>query len=188
MGIVFENVWLMLTIAGVAMVIVSVIRQDKPEWGHWPLLVPLVIVGLAFGLDALVKTDTEAVNEIISTCKQAAVNGDAKTFMTFISPHYSDRSHRDKSELRATAQHVLGKASIKKIKTQSHVLTMDSGTAESQLSVVVHLNNDSQYAAAGSLVFVGMELSYEKIEKKWFINRAEIISVNNHPMNWSDVP
>lgn len=188
MAIIFESVWLMLTIAGVALVIVSVIRQAKPEWGYWPLLVPAAIIGLAFGLDALVKTDTEAVNEIISTCKQAAVKGDAKTFMTVVSPHYSDRSHRNKPELQTTAQHVLGKASIKKIKTQSHLLTMGPDTAESKLSVVVHLNGDSQYAAAGSLLFVSMELSYEKIEKKWYISRTEIVSVNKAPMNWSDVP
>ena len=188
MGIVFESVWLILTVAGVALVIVSIIRQNKPEWGYWPLLVPAAIIALAFGLDALVKTDTESVNEIISICKQAAVNGDVKTFMAFISPNYSDHSHRDKFTLEATAQHVLSKAAIKKMKTQSHLLTMGSNVAESQLSVAVHLNNDSRYAAAGSLVFVSIKLDYEKIGVKWYIRRTEIVSVNNHPMDWGDVP
>ena len=96
MANVFENVWLMLTVAGVALIIISVIRQDRPEWGYWPLLVPVAIVGLAFALDAVVKTDTESVNEIISTCKQAAVDGNAKDFMTVVSPNYTDASHRDK--------------------------------------------------------------------------------------------
>ena len=188
MANVFENVWLMLTVAGVALIIVSVIRQGKPEWGYWPLLVPVDIVALAFGLDAMVKTDAESVNEIIATCKQAAIAGDAKAFMTVVSPNYTDTSHRDKAGLEATARHILGKASIKKIKTQSHLLTMGSGVAESQISVVVHLNNDSQYAAAGSLVFVSMKIDYEKIEKKWMINRTEIVSINSHPMNWNDIP
>ena len=188
MGIIFESVWLMLTVAGVALVIVSVIRQDKPEWGYWPLLVPAAIVGLAFGLDAMIKTDTESVNEIISICKQAAVDGDAKAFMTVVSPNYTDSRRRDMASLETTVQDVLSKASIKKIKTQSHVLTMGSNIAESQLSVVVHLNNDSQYAAAGSLVFVSMKLGYEKIKKKWFISRTEVVSINNQPMNWNDIP
>ena len=188
MANVFENVWLMLTVAGVALIIISVIRQDRPEWGYWPLLVPVAIVGLAFALDAAVKTDTESVNEIISTCKQAAVDGNTKAFMTVVSPNYTDASHHDRAGLEATARRVLGKASIKKIKTQSHLLTMGSGVAESRLSVVVHLSSDSQYAAAGSLVFVSMKLDYEKIEKKWMINRTEIVSINNHPMNWNDIP
>jgi len=188
MANVFENVWLMLTVAGIALLIVSIIRQNKPEWGYWPLLVPAVIVGLAFGLDAMVKTDTESIHEIISICKKAAIAGDAKAIMTVVSPNYTDAIHHDKAGLEATARHILSKASIKKIKTQSHLLTMGSGVAESQLSVAVHLNSNSQYAAAGSLVFVSIKLSYEKTGKKWMINRTEIVSVNSHPMNWNDVP
>ena len=184
MAIIFENVWLLLTIAGIALVVVSVIRQAKPEWGYWPLLIPLAIGGFAFALDAAVKTDTEAINEIISLSKQAAANGDIKTIMAFISPNYIDKSHRSKAALETEAKQVFSTMSIKKIKTQSHLLTMNSHTAESQLNLVVHFNNDSRYADAGGLVFVGIELSYEKIGKNWFINRAEVVSVNNQPWNW----
>ena len=184
MAIMFENVWLLLTAAGVALVIVSIIRQVKPEWGYWPLLAPIAIAGLAFALDAAVKTDTEAINEIIAVSKQAAVNNDVKAIMAFISPNYTDKSHRSKDALEKEIQQTLNSASIKKIKTQSHLLTVNADTAQSQLNVVVHFNNDSRYKAAGSLAFVGTKINYEKNGKNWLINSTEVVSVNNQPWNW----
>ena len=184
MSIVFENVWVLLTVAGVALVIVYGIRQAKPEWGYWPLLIPLAIVGAAFGLDAMVQTNTEAINEIISSSKQAAINGDVKTLMAFVSPDYSDRSHRSKAAIENEVKQVLSAAAIKKVKIQSHLLTINAGTAHSELNVVVHLGEGNRYTEMGSLVFVGVELSYEKLGKKWFISSAEVVSVNNQPWNW----
>ncbi|MBL7216030.1 MAG: hypothetical protein ISS71_10165 [Phycisphaerae bacterium] len=184
MGNVFENVWLLLTVAGIALVVVSVIRQAKPEWRYWPLLVPLGIVGLAFALDAMVKTDTEALRQIITTSKQAVMNNDVQMLMAFVSPNYADRSRLNKAALEKEAKQVLRTASIKKIKTQSHRLTINALTAQSQLNIVVHFNDDSRYATMGTLVFVGMELNYEKLGKNWFIRSVEVISINNQPWNW----
>jgi hypothetical protein len=184
MSNIFENVWLLLTVAGVALVIVSIIRQAKPEWGYWPLLAPLAIAALAFGLDAMIKTDTEAINEIIARSKQAAVSGSVQMLMTSISPRYSDRAHRNRETFEEQAGQVLRNASVKKIKTQSHLLTLNDNTAKSQLNLVVHFHNDSRYAAMGTLMFVSLNLDYEKIGKDWFIRSAEVVSVNNQPYNW----
>ena len=107
--------------------------------------------------------------------------------MTLVSPNYTDRSHRDRTALETAVQRALNNASIKKIKTQSFLLTLHPDTAESQLSVVVHLNNDSRYAAAGSVVFVEMELEFEKIGRKWYIRRADVVSINKNPMGWRDI-
>ena len=184
MGTVFENVWLLLTVAGVALVAVSIARQVKPEWGYWPLGVPLAIAGLAFALDAAVTTDTEAITKIIATSKQAAVRGDVDALMAIVSPAYTDTAHHDKADLRKTAERVLASASIKKIKTQSHLLTLQAQTAQSQLNLVVHFNNDSRYAAAGSLLFAGVKLSYEKRGENWYISAVEDVTINNQRWNW----
>ncbi len=184
MSVIFENIWALLTVAGVALVVVSVVRQAKPEWGPWPLLVPLAIVGLAFGLDAAVRTDKEAINDLIADCKKAAITADIDSFMKYISPTYFDRSHPDRTALENEASRYFNRASIKKIKTQSHLLTISDTTAQSQFKFVVHFNQDSQYAAMGSLIFVGIKLSYEKLGENWFISSAEVTSVNDQPWNW----
>jgi hypothetical protein len=179
MGIVFENIWVLLTVAGLALLVVSVIRQAKPEWGYWLLLIPLAIVGLAFGLDAMIQTDAEAIGEIFTTCKKAAVNNDVETLMSFVSPDYTDGSNRTKASLKNEVSRQLNRLVIEKVKTQAHKLTIDSNTAHSELKVVVHL--DSSQSEVGSLVFVGLELDYEKIGDKWYIRSADVVSVNNQP-------
>ena len=184
MGSIFENIWLLLTVAGVALVVVAVIRQAKPEWGHWLLPIPLVIVGLAFGLDAMIQTDTEAINELFSTCKKAVINNNPQALMACISPDYSDRSHPTKTDLETAVRRELSRISIEKVKLQSSVLTITGNTAQSKLDVVVHFNQNSSYDQLGSLVFVGLELHYEKIGEKWFINNVNIVSVNNQSWNW----
>ena len=184
---VFENCWLLLTLAGVALVIASIVRQEKPEWGYKPLLVPVLLAALAFGLDTAFTTDFEAVSGIVPACKRAAIETDANRIMEFISSDYTDKAHRSKTALRKAIESILPRASIKKVRTQSHVISIEGNRAKSELKVVVHLNNDNQYTGAGGLFFVEMEFEYEKIEKKWSIRRMDVTSINNQPMNWGDI-
>ncbi len=185
---VFENVWVLLSAAGITLVVVSMLRMDHPEWGYKPLLIPLAIAALAVGLDAGFKSDTEYIHYIIAESKKAAGANNVQGILKFISPDYSDRYHENKAELEVLMKHYLDKADIEKIKTQSHRITeLNKTNAKSEMNIVVHLSSDSQYAAAGSLVFVGLQFEFEKIKKKWMINRVELVSVNNDPMSWNSI-
>jgi hypothetical protein len=183
---IFENSWLLLTAAGVALVAAGIARQARPEWGYKPLLAPLALATLAFGLDAAVMTDYEAIVHIIAACKRATIQADAVTMMRFVSPNYADSVHRDKTALSKAAEGIIKKASVKKIRTQSHVITTEGTSAKSELNVAVHLNRDSQYASAGSLIFAGLNFEYEKIGKTWYIGCVEVTSINYTPMSWHD--
>ncbi len=184
---IFENCWLLLTLAGITLVAASLVRQEKPEWGYKPLLVPLLLMILAFGLDYTFTTDYEAVSGIVPACKRAAVETDADRIMELISPDYMDKAHRNKAALKRAIESILPRASINKIRTQSHTISIEGDRAKSELKVVVHLNNDNQYTGAGGLFFVEMEFEYEKVEKNWTIQRMELTSINNRPWNWSDI-
>ena len=185
---IFENCWLLLTLAGIAFVAASIVRQEKPEWGMKPLLVPLLLAVLAFGLDYAVTTDDEAVSAIVPACKRAAIAGDPDTIMEYISPNYNDRNHANKAELHSMVRHVITGSSIKKVRTQSHLINVREDDAESELGIAVHLNTDSRYAAYGTFFLVEMKFEYEKIDGKWYIRRMDLQSVNTQPMNWGDVP
>ena len=184
---VFENGWLLLTLAGVALVAASLVRQEKPEWGYKPLLVPLLLAAMAFGLDTAFTTDYEAVSAIVPECKRASVKADANRIMEFISPDYTDKAHRNKAALKRAIESILPRASINRVRTQSHTISIEADKAQSELKVVVRLNNDNQYTGAGGLFFVEMKFEYEKVEKKWSIRHMELISINNQPMDWGDI-
>lgn len=185
---IFENCWLLITLAGISWVISSVVRQEKPEWGYKPLLVPLLLAVLAFGLDYAFTTDYEAVSSIVPGCKRAAVAANPDGIMKFVSPNYHDRYHKDKTALEARIRHIISKSSINKIRTQAHNITINGQQAESELSVAVHLNNDSRYAEYGTFHLVEMKFEYEKIAGKWYVQRMTLQSIDNHPMDWVDVP
>ena len=184
---VFENCWLLLTLAGVALVAASIVRQEKPEWGYKPLLVPVLLAALAFGLDYAFTTDYEAVSAIVPACKRAAIDTNVARIMEYIGPDYSDKAHRDRVALQRAIASILPRASIKKVRTQSHVITIEANHAKSELKLVVHLNNDNQYTGAVGLFFVEMAFEYEKIAEKWYIRRMDVTSINNQPMSWGDI-
>lgn len=185
---VFENSWLLLTLAGISLVVASVIRQEKPEWGYKPLLVPILLAALGFGLDYAVTTDYEAVSSIIPACKRAAIDANPNRIMEFISPTYSDRSHKDKAAFERRVRHTITGASIRRIRIQSNTISIEGNRAESKLAGAVHLNSNSQYAAYGTFFLMEMKFEYEKISEKWYIKRMDLISLNNQPMQWNDIP
>jgi len=185
---VFENCWLLLTLAGISLVVVSVIRQEKPKWGIKPLLIPILLAALAFGLDHAFTTDYEAVSALVPTCKRAAIAAEHDRIMEIISPNYSDRSHKDKTAFDRRVRHTISGSSIKKIRTQSHSVSIEGTQARSELGVAVHLNNDSRYATYGTFFLVELKFEYEKIAEQWYIRRMDVTSVNNQPMNWSSIP
>lgn len=185
---VFENGWLLLILAGIAFVVASVVRQEKPEWGLKPLLVPIFLAGLAFGLDYAFTTDYEAVSAIVPACKRAAVAANPDGVMELVSPNYSDRNHKNRAAFEQRVRNTITGSSVKKIRTQSHKISIDGDQAHSELSVAVHLNTNSQYATYGTFFLVEIKFEYEKIAEKWTIRRMDLMSVNNHSMNWRDVP
>ena len=184
---VLENCWLLLTLAGVALVVASLVRQEKPEWGYKPLLVPVLLVALAFGLDTAFTTDYETVSAIVPACRRAAIETDTNHIMELISPDYTDRVHENKAALKRAIESILPRASIKKIHTQLHTISIKGDRAKSEPKLVVHLNNDNQYTGVGGLFFVEMKFEYEKVGAKWSVQRMDITSINNQPMNWGDI-
>lgn len=185
---IFENCWLMLTLAGIALIAASLVRQEKPEWGLKPLLAPLLLAALAFGLDYFVTTDYEAVSAIVPACKKAAVAADTDAIIEYISPDYADKAHRSRAAIINRIERVIPQASIKKIRLQNQLVTINGDQAESEFLAAVHLNPNSQYSMAGSLVFVEMKFEYKKNGQTWQIQRMDVTAVNYQPMDWGGVP
>lgn len=185
---IFENPWLLLTLAALSLVPAAILRQAKPEWGYRPLLIPLLLTALGVALDFAVQTDNEQIHAIIRTCRKAAVEGNARAMSDVLCADYDDGFHRSKTEFLTSAERLLRGASLKKVRFQDIRLTLEDTTAVAEMDTVVHLNADSQYAAFGSVIFVSLRLEFVKQSPdRWFILKTGVTSVNNQPMNWGAV-
>jgi hypothetical protein len=185
---VFENPWLLLTIAALSLVPAAILRQAKPQWGYRPLLIPLLFAVLGFALDYAVKTDKEQIYIIIRNAQKAAVEGQIGLLSRSVSDAYDDGFHRSKAEFLASAESMIKRASIKKVRFQRIDLTLEDRQAVVEMDTVVHLNPDSQYAAFGSVVFVSLRLGFlNQPVEPWHLLRAGVTSVNIQPMNWGAI-
>lgn len=185
---VFENPWLLLTIAALSIVPAAIVRQAKPEWGYRPLLIPLLLAALGIGLDLAVQTDKEQIHAIVRQCRSAAIEENLSLLGPLICEPYDDGYHRSKAELLASAERALDGASIKKVRFQHIELTLNEQQAQMEMNTVVHLNPESRYAAFGSIVFVSLRLEFAKQSSApWCIRRAGVISINNQPANWGAI-
>jgi hypothetical protein len=182
---VFENCWLLLTLAGIALVGASIYRQVKPEHGYWPLLLPVLLAALGVGLDAAVQTDYESIEIIIRLCKKAAIKQNHKEIIQYVSPDYYNRTNKTKEGLESTIKSILNSASVEKARTISHNIHLNGSVATSEFDAAVHLGQANSYTQGTGFFYVGLEFAYKKIGEKWFIERVVVTSVNNQPMNWS---
>ena len=184
----FENPWLLLTLAAVAIVPAAITRQVKPEWGYCPLLIPLLIAAVGFGLDFAVQTDTEQIHALVRHCRNAVIKEDISRLGEAFCEDYDDGYHRNKAELLASAERAIKGASVKKVRFSRIELNRQERRAKMDMDTVVHLNADSRYAGFGSVVFVSLRLEFAKRPSgPWCIRRAGVISINNQPIKWGAV-
>jgi hypothetical protein len=186
---IFENPWLLALIAILLVPVISFFRQPWPEkHGRRLLLMPAALLAVAIGLDFLVKTDREKIDTAINQCITAAVNNNIVLIEAVVSEDYSDDVHKSKGALLSTCRSVFATYGIKKISIRSKQIRLADKYATANLHFVVHLEPRTTYTAAGTIVFAKMKVSFTKNHtRKWFVNRADILSINNQPMNWNSI-
>ena len=117
---IFEQPWTLLVVAILTLPVLLMLRRifpDKRHWWQW-LLPPFLAVA-AFGLDLLVQTDLEKINEVINTGIKAVENEDCASIEAIISDNYHDSYHNTKKHLmyhcRARLVEPLVEKNIKRI-------------------------------------------------------------------------
>jgi len=186
---VFESPWLLLTVAAILLAAASIAWRTRPEWGLRSFLLPAVAVGAAFGLDVLVQTDSEQIHSLLNFCRRAVLEGNVRQIAPCIASTYADPVHRNKEDLLNAAESILRGAALEKVVERGHTLRIHGDTAQSQVRFRVHLSPQrSAYAAAGSLMFVVLEIHYQRQpNQRWQIQKVLLVSVNDSPINWHDV-
>ena len=160
---------------------------EKRRW--WQLLVPFVVVAIAFGLDAIVKTDLEKINTTIDMGIKAVKEEDVRAVERIVSDRYSDSYHRSKRHLLDHFKQVLSEPLIANHKQTGRLIDIKGSQATVILFTTVTFEKNSRIAQNfTSFLMIKTKLALEKQpDENWLLKRIEVLELNRQPANWGHI-
>lgn len=164
------------------------VLPEKRRWWQW--LLPMVLAGSAFGLDAMVQTDSEQINAVIDTGIAAAVERDLVSLGRIISPDYKDSAHESKQRLlyhcrQAVAQNQVVSAKKKGVRLAD--LSESAATANVFIRIVF---DENSYFAENykPSVQVKVDVTFERrAGPGWLVQCVELRSIDGQACSWRHV-
>jgi len=186
---IFDQPWTLLGIGIIALLVMLILRKIFPEkllWWHW--LIPPIIAAAGFGLDLLVKTDLEKIETVILTAVKAVEEENAPAIAPLISDDYADPFHTTKAALMHHARRRLSEPLVDRnvgriIETD---ISSPSATVVCTVRTVFDKNSPIYGFKHGMLTKLKITLKKES-DNNWTINRADILTIDRQPADWSVV-
>ncbi len=164
------------------------VLPEKRRWWQW--LLPVIVAGAAFGLDSIVKTDTEQINATIQTGVTAVEARDIDGISRIISDDYSDSLHKTKERMLFYCQQALSQNMVVKTRTKG-VKLMDLSEANATAVVFTQMTFDkSSYVAENykPSLLVKMRINFRKRPGAgWLISRVELEGLDGQSVSWRQV-
>jgi len=186
----FEQPWTLFIIAVAVLYAIFRLRSIFPKkrrWWQW--LIPVLIAVSAFGLDWIIQTDFEKINTLIYTGIKAVEEEETSAIEAIVSADYQDSRHSSKEHLIAHGRRELSQSLVEESKKLSLQLEISPPTATVDLIVIVKFEEDSYVAQnyKQSLIVEAKLYLQKEPDKKWLINRVEILKIDNQPVNWRQI-
>jgi hypothetical protein len=202
----FEQPWTLFISAAVILYAIFRFRSIFPKkrlWWQW--LIPPFIAVIAFGLDYFIQTDFEKINTLINTGIKAVEEENISVIEAIVSANYKDSFHYSREQLRSHCERELSQSLVEENKKVSVQLEISPPTATADLTVVVKFEKDSYVAQSykqSLITRVKLYLQKESVRprsplgeaegpdgqnKKWFINRIELLAIDNQPVSWREI-
>jgi hypothetical protein len=187
---VTETPWLGLIVAGLAFGIVMMIRQAAPDKRNWKqLAIPALIVAVTLGLDYFVRTDREKIVEVFRQARRMGVTKDFSSFNQIFWADYRDSRNRNREELRRFCEQSLAMTSVSSVRVRSQELTIRDGTATGDIRLRVWLHYRGEELDVQTPYWVRLRGEFvRQPDGEWRIAGTEIVSVNDDPMGWKEIP
>ena len=187
---IFEHWWTALLAAAIVQMVLAIIHLVKPDTRRfWHILIPLAIIGIGIGVERLVQTDMEKITILIDKSLKATANEDIPAIQSLLASDYSDSCHSSKAAAMEFCKRWLSRPLIaqNKLFSQPEVV-ISSPTAQVSLIVVTHIDPRSEYYSSVKLLLAKVRLYLQKTaDRKWLVRRAELLEINNQPVNWSEI-
>jgi hypothetical protein len=187
---VYENPWGLTGIAVVILFTILVLRTIFPEKRlRWLMVIPALIVVVAFALDYLVETDREKIDAVISTAVKAVQNEDPDAVSTVIANNYRDSYHSSKSALMSHCRTVLSEPIIEK--NIKRIVSINIQPPNATVIFTVRTLFDKQsdiYQGFKQQMLTEAQANLRKQpDGRWLIDRIELLKIDLHPAGWKDV-
>jgi len=184
---IFEQPWTLIGASVIVLFIVFTIRSVFPEKRKpWQLGIPLAVATLGFGLDMLVQTDMEKVNELMGNVLNAVRDENCDALAELVADDYSDSYHANKARLIARCRSRLSEPLITKIKITGDLIEVATPTASATIFGVAHFE-PSSYVARDYRDFVLFKVQFyfdKQADKNWLVSRIEIREIDKQPFYW----
>ena len=190
MSDIFEQPWVLLIIAILALLVMLMLHRIFPEKRRWwQLALPVFLAVAALGLDWLVQTDLEKINAVINKGIKAVEEENCNAIEAIISDNYSDSYHNTKDDLIYHCRSLLSEPLVEKNKKRTLVIKESTPKATVTLTVLTQFDKKSYvYRDFKPFLLTKMKLDLQKEQdKKWLITRAEILEIDRQPVNWKDI-
>jgi hypothetical protein len=187
---IFEQPW---TLVGAAVLVLfgmltfRCFFPEKRQW--WQLLVPVFLAFAAFGVDMLVQTDREAINSVVDAAIKAVQQEDCNAIGAVIADNYSDSYHGTKKVLMDHCRRELSKPLVDRGKKTGLMIKISDSNATAILFATIIFDKNSYISQNyKSFLLVKARLSLRKQpDKRWLINRIEILELDRLPASWKDI-
>ncbi len=184
---IYENPWLLFSASIFVLVVVVMYRRMFPDkCRFWQLIIPFALMASAFGIDHFVRTDREKIDTIINQAIKSTVDKDMNLVSSLISPDFSGNMFTSKKDLINSLNRHLNQANVRKIEKRHNFIQVENATGTSNLRISVFMNPESNYAPSKTLIFIKLELEFEKIDDNWLVLEMQVISLNDNPLNFSN--
>jgi hypothetical protein len=186
---IFEQPWTLLIAAIIVLLVIWVLRCIFPEKRHWwQWLLPAFLTVAAFGFDLLIQTDLEKINVVINTGIQAVEEENPDAIEAIISDNYRDSYHNTKKDLMEHCRARLSEPLVAKNKKRPPIIEISPPKATVTLTVIIHFDKQSYVYQDIRLMWAKVKLDLQKEQdKRWLINRAEVLELNKQQANWRDI-
>jgi len=187
---IFQQPWTLVGAAVLVLFGMLTFRSFCPEKRRWwQLLAPVFLIAAAFGLDLLVQTDLEKINNVINAATRAVQQEDCRAIGAVIANNYSDSYHSTKKHLMDHCRRELSKALVDKIKKPRRLIDISDSNATATLFAVIIFDKNSYISQNyKSSLMVNARLSLRKQpDKRWLISRIEILEIDRQPTNWNRI-
>ena len=187
----FEQPYTLTGAAVLALFGVLTFRSILPERRRfWQWLLPVVLAGAAFGLDALVETDTEQINATIEAGIRGIETEDLGAVGRVISDSYSDSLHGTKERLLSYCRQALSQSPVVKTRIKGLRL-MDLSQANATAMLFTQITFDKNSYVAENYkpsLLIKTRLNLKKQPGiGWLISRVEIEGLDGQSVSWRQI-